>query len=161
MAPANPVVVERVIDASPEAIFDLLARPARHHELDGSGQLRGDARGPDRLSAGTAFSMSMQQAKLGYRTRNEVTEFVDNERIAWRSYGIIAGRRVIGGQTWRYLLTPYQGSTQVRHEYDWKAANLGFALGLLGYPRRAEPGMAQTLRKLEHAVTGAEGTPAD
>lgn len=153
MAPAHPVVVERVIDASPAAIFDLLARPTRHQELDGSGQLRGDARGPDVLSLGAAFSMDMQQAKLGYRTRNEVTEFVENERIAWRSYGVIRGRRFVGGQTWRYILTPYQGSTQVRQEYDWKAANFGFALGLLGYPRRTARAMEETLRKLDQAVS--------
>lgn len=153
MAPTNPVAVERVIDATPSAIFDILASPYRHQEIDGSSQLQGDVRGPDRLGTGLAFSMGMRQARLGYRTRNEVTEFVENELIAWRSYGVIKGRRVIGGQTWRFLLTPYQGSTRVRHEYDWKAANLGFALGVLGYPARAEKAMRMTLQRLEHAAT--------
>ena len=31
------VTVERVIPAPPEAIFDLIADPARHHDIDGSG----------------------------------------------------------------------------------------------------------------------------
>ena len=31
--------VERVIAAPPEKIFDLLADPARHHDIDGSGSV--------------------------------------------------------------------------------------------------------------------------
>lgn len=153
MAPANPVVVERVIDAPPAAIFDILANPHRHHELDGSGQLRGSVRGPDRLTEGSAFSMGMQQGRSpNYRTRNEVTEFVDNELIAWRTYAVIKGKRLVGGQTWRFILTPYQGSTQVRQGYDWKAANSSFLVGLFRYPQRTAVAMEQTLRRLEHAV---------
>ena len=31
------VTVERTIPVAPEAIFDLLADPDRHHDIDGSG----------------------------------------------------------------------------------------------------------------------------
>jgi hypothetical protein len=38
MAESNVVTVERVIAAEPQAIFDLLADPRRHREIDGSGR---------------------------------------------------------------------------------------------------------------------------
>lgn len=153
MSAPNPVVVERVIDAPAEAIFELLATPSRHADIDGSGQLKGDVRGPERLSLGTAFSMGMQQARLPYRTRNAVVEFEEGTRIAWATEGRIKGRRVVGGQIWRFVLAPHEGSTLVRHEYDWRAASVGPLLGLLGYPKRAAEGMAGTLQALELAVT--------
>ena len=50
------ISVERVIDAPPEAIFDLLADPKRHREIDGSGTVR-DPRGTvDRLKLGSRFT---------------------------------------------------------------------------------------------------------
>lgn len=153
MSAPNPVAVERVIDAPAAAIFDLLATPVRHTEIDGSGQLKGDVRGPERLSLGDSFSMSMQQVRLPYRTRNLIVEFEENARIAWATEGRVKGRRVVGGQIWRYVLTPHDGSTLVRHEYDWKAASFSPLLGLLGYPRRTAVSMAGTLKALELAVT--------
>ncbi|MCH1435721.1 MAG: dimethyladenosine transferase, partial [Acidimicrobiales bacterium] len=52
----------RVLPFSPEAIFDVLASPAGHVEMDGSGTVQGVAAGPDRLSEGARFRMKM---KLG------------------------------------------------------------------------------------------------
>src|SRR5690349_9309407 len=47
------VVVERDIAVVPQVIFDLLADPARHPEIDGSGTVRGAAEdNPERLSLG-------------------------------------------------------------------------------------------------------------
>ena len=44
--------VERFIPASPDAIFDLLADPSRHQEIDGSGTVKGTAEGSQRLADG-------------------------------------------------------------------------------------------------------------
>ena len=60
-AMADKVVsVSRVIKASPEAIFDLLADPARHAEIDGSGMVQ-ESRGESmRLALGSKLGMDMK-----------------------------------------------------------------------------------------------------
>lgn len=53
------VRVERLIDAAPETIFDVLTDPRRHTELEGSGMVHGAAQAPDRLHLGEEFHMDM------------------------------------------------------------------------------------------------------
>ena len=53
----------RFVPAKPQAIFDLLADPAQHPTIDGSGSVRSsneDAR--QRLEMGAKFGMSMKRA---------------------------------------------------------------------------------------------------
>jgi hypothetical protein len=152
------VTVERIIDAPPELIFALLADPARHHQIDGSGTLHGNSRGPDRLTQGSAFSMAMQQSRFRYRSLNRVVEFDDNRVIAWETVGEHKGRRFIGGQRWRYELLPIAApdgtpSTLVLHSYDWGAAKFAPAIHLAGYPRRMATSMTKTLQRLASAIS--------
>ena len=115
---AHVVSAERVVAAPPEAIFDLLADPSRHLDLDGSGQLRGVKSGtPERLALGATFGMSMHLG-VGYSMVNTVIEFEENRRIAWQS--TLAGRwgHVLGGRIWRYELEPVGGGTRVRESWD-------------------------------------------
>ena len=82
---ANDVeTVERVIPAPPDKIFDLLADPRRHPEIDGSGSVKRVKAGPERLALGAKFGMAM---KLGvpYSMESEVIEFDENRRIAWQT----------------------------------------------------------------------------
>jgi uncharacterized protein YndB with AHSA1/START domain len=151
------VTVERTIDAPPELIFDLLADPQRHHQIDGSGMLHGQARGPKRLTLGSTFSMSMQQSLVHYRSLNRVVEFEPNRVLAWETVGERKGRRFIGGQRWRYQLVPVAGpdgaaSTLVLHSYDWGAAMLAPAIRFAGYPRRMAAGMTETLQRLASTI---------
>jgi uncharacterized protein YndB with AHSA1/START domain len=110
--------VERIIPAPPEKIFDLLADPRRHHDIDGSGSVR-DARDcPERLSLGATFGMSMKMG-VPYSMVNEVVEFEDGRRIAWEPrlsgrFGSLFG----GGRIWRYELEPVEGGTRVRETWD-------------------------------------------
>jgi uncharacterized protein YndB with AHSA1/START domain len=52
--------VERVIAAPPEKIFDLLADPRRHRDIDGSGTVHEAKNAPERLALGSTFGMSMR-----------------------------------------------------------------------------------------------------
>jgi uncharacterized protein YndB with AHSA1/START domain len=110
--------VERVIPAPPEKIFDLLADPRRHRDIDGSGTVREAKNTPERLSLGAKFGMAM---KLGipYSMESTVIEFEDGRRIAWQSRppGSI-GSRFGGGRIWRYELEPVEGGTRVRESWD-------------------------------------------
>ena len=81
------VSVSRVIKASPEAIFDVLADPAKHAEIDGSGmvqQLRGAG---SRLELGSKFGMDMKMGPVPYRISSTVVEFEENRRSAWAHFG--------------------------------------------------------------------------
>ena len=110
--------VERVIAAPAQKIFDLLADPSRHPEIDGSGSVRAATRGSQRLVLGSTFTMSM---KLGvpYSTVSEVVEYEPDRRIAWQTYSTIKWlARFGGGRIWRYELEPVDGGTLVRETWD-------------------------------------------
>ena len=150
------VSAERVIPASAQRIFDVLADPRLHAEIDGSGTVRGAVEGPERLSLGTRFGMRMRVV-VPYRITNEVVEFEEGRRIAWRHWS----RHV-----WRYELFPRDdGSTLVRETFDWSTALAPWYIELLGYPRRHPASMAATLERLEayldrHRVDAVAGAPA-
>ena len=71
------------IKAPAAKIFAVLATPRLHSSFDGSGTVSGAISGPDRLFLGARFGMAMK-IKVPYKISNEVVEFVENERIAWR-----------------------------------------------------------------------------
>lgn len=126
----------------------------QHAALDGSGMLQGRAEGPRPLALGSRFSMGMRQARLPYRSVSTVVEHEPDRLIAWSSAGEVAGRRVVGGQRWRYELTPEGAGTRVRHSYVWGyAAARRLTIELPGYPRRMRQAMAHTLRRLEAHLT--------
>lgn len=110
--------VERVIAAPAERIFDLLADPARHRDIDGSGTVREAAEGSVRLQLGSKFAMAMKQG-FGYSMISEVVEFELNRRIAWQSKSPVAFLGLfVGGRIWRYELEPVESGTLVRESWD-------------------------------------------
>ncbi|QIY57157.1 hypothetical protein HEP86_24830 [Streptomyces sp. RPA4-5] len=162
------ISVSRDIVATPRELFDLLRDPARHAELDGSGMLRGRPQGPSPLGPGDRFSMGMAQGRIAYRSVNVVVEYEKDRLIAWETWGEFRGRRLVGGQRWRYELTPVNGAdgtdgagdgsagtTRVTHTFDWSRARLPrLIVELPGYPRRMGPAMTTTLERLASAVRG-------
>lgn len=107
-----------MIPASPEQIFEVLAQPSRHRDIDGSGTVRDADPQSARLSLGATFGMSMK-AGLGYRMENEVVEFEEGRRIAWQPRPSAKFmRRFAGGRVWRYELEPVDGGTRVRESWD-------------------------------------------
>ena len=91
------VSVSRVIKASPEAIFDVLADPARHAEIDGSGMVQKLHGESNRLALGSKFGMDMKMGILPYRMTNTVVEFEPDRLIAWQHFF---------HHRWRYELEP-------------------------------------------------------
>ena len=143
------VRVFRHIQAGPHTLFGLLTDPRRHAQLDGSGMLRGNPVGPDRLQLGDIFTMAMSQGRKAYRSTNEVVEYEPDRRIAWRSTGIWRGHLPVGGQRWRYILHPYPSGTLVEHAYVWGYARMPLVtVWLPGFPRRMRPAMERSLDNL-------------
>jgi uncharacterized protein YndB with AHSA1/START domain len=145
------ISVERVIPAPPPAIFDLLADPARHPDIDGSGSVKGLKGESGRLTQGSTFGMSM---KLGipYSMVSTVVEFEDDRRIAWQTRGPGSVGGHFGGRIWRYELEPVEGGTRVRETWDITqeaAASKPFAR-LAGSKTRT--GMTATLERIEQLV---------
>jgi len=141
------VSVERVIAAPADRIFELLADPNRHHDIDGSGSVRDAKQSPPRLTMGAQFGMSMHLG-VNYSMTSEVIEFDDGKRIAWqtRPSGNFQGR-FFGGRIWRYELEPVEGGTRVRESWDISQEK-GPIKGLLGINRSKDhtrKAMEQTL----------------
>jgi uncharacterized protein YndB with AHSA1/START domain len=111
------VSVERVIPAPASEIFELLANPSRHRDIDGSGTVR-DPKGDtaERLELGSEFGMSMVMG-LPYSMKSTVVEFEPDRRIAWQTRGHGIGRS-LGGRIWRYELEPAESGTLVRESWD-------------------------------------------
>jgi uncharacterized protein YndB with AHSA1/START domain len=112
------VSVERLIASAPEPIFALLADPARHREIDGSGTVRDAKSGAgEPVGLGSKFGMHMKMG-LPYSMESTVIEFEPNRRIAWqtRPPGIFAN--LGGGRIWRYELEPQGDATLVRESWD-------------------------------------------
>ena len=142
---AQIVSVERTIPADAQAIFDVLANPARHAEIDGSDMVQ-EARldAPDRLTLGSKFGMKMKFYGLPYRISNLVVEFEEGRRIAWRHFG----RHI-----WRYELEPVEGGTLVTESFEWGTAPVPKFYELVGYPAAHEGNMSRTLERLEAVVS--------
>jgi len=139
--PLDIISGSRTIPASAEDIFELLARPAQHSVIDGSGTVQGtQPRTPDRLSAGAKFGMQMRWG-LPYKILNEVVEFEEGRRIAWRHFA---------GHVWRYQLEPVDAeTTRVTEQFDPTGAHSPLALRLLRASRRNQRSITQTLQRLE------------
>ena len=138
--PKKVVSRTAVVNAPAQVIFDLLADPRRHNEVDGSGSVqhaRVDA--PARLELGSTFGMSM---KIGvpYNITNTVVEFEEGRRIAWRHFG---------GHIWRYILEPVEGGTRVTEEFDWNGSKSPIMLRVMNAPRNNAKSIEKTLQHLQ------------
>jgi hypothetical protein len=78
------VSTSRRIPVPADVIFEFLATPGRHLEMDGSGMLRGSD-SPAVTGVGDTFVMNMFFAPLGgdYQMINHVVAFDPGRRIAW------------------------------------------------------------------------------
>ena len=130
-----------VVPASPTQVFDLLADPRRHAEIDGSGTVKGHLRGPSRLELGSRFGMRMRLG-VPYVISNEVVELEPDRRIGWRH---------LGRHVWRYELEPVEGGTRVTETFDWAPSRAPRVLEALKVPQRNLRSIEATLERLQRA----------
>lgn len=151
--PEHPdqVTVERVIPAPPEKIFDLLADPSRHREIDGSGTVRDALAGAQRLALGSRFGMSMKMG-LPYSMESEVIDFQENRCVAWQTRPPGIFRNLGGGRIWRYELEPTDGGTRVRETWDISQEKVKALVRPAA--KKTRTNMERTLERIESIVTG-------
>jgi hypothetical protein len=139
---ARSISRSAVVPAAPQAVFDLLADPAMHPLLDGSGTVKACREGnPSRLALGAEFNMGMRNKGFRYRVQNTVVAFVEGRTIAWRN---------MNHTIWRYDLEPVEGGTKVTETWDWGPvgpAGVLFRLG--GFMKDNTRGIEATLQRLE------------
>jgi hypothetical protein len=133
------VSVSKLVPASAEQIFELLANPAMHAVIDGSGSvIAAKDAAPKRLSQGATFGMSMKRG-VPYKMTNTVVEFVEDKQIGWRHFG---------GHVWRYILEPTTGGTTVTEQFSYGTSKSPLMLKLAGYVRNNELAIRKTLDNL-------------
>ena len=137
--PKKVIQASRLVKATPQQIFELLADPRKHSLIDGSGSVQ-NARvnAPERLSLGAKFGMDMKIG-LPYRITNEVVEFDEPKHIGWRH---------MGGHIWRYVLEPANGGTMVTEQFDWTHSKSPIVLKLMGAFDKNKKAIAATLERL-------------
>ncbi|MDQ0092782.1 SRPBCC family protein [Paeniglutamicibacter psychrophenolicus] len=129
---------QRFIAAAPHEVFELLANPAMHPVIDGSGTVRAPSGQAQRLALGSEFGMQMRLG-VPYRISNTVVEFEQDRLIAWRHFS---------GHRWRYELEPDGSGTTVRETWDASRLRHKWMLRLLGFTRTTGPNMERTLERL-------------
>jgi hypothetical protein len=133
----------RFIRASAQEIFDVLANPANHVLIDGSGTVSVSKGDPERLVPDAKFGMGMRLKVLPYRIQNTVVEFDEPRLLAWRH---------MGHHRWRYELEEVEGGTMVTETFDWSTSKAPLVLEKAGYPQTHLRNIQRTLDKLAELV---------
>ena len=115
-----------IINASAEVIFVVLADPAKHAAIDGTGWVREPLDSKPLTAVGQVFRMAMYHPNHpdgNYRMANRVQIFDPPSAIAWEpGQETDDGGLRFGGWVWRYDLMPAGPSeTRVTLSYDWSA----------------------------------------
>jgi len=153
MTDQKRITVQRTIDASTQAVFDVLSNPERHPELDGSGFVVSDEK-TDRITAtGQVFRMNMSGPHMGgdYQTDNTVTGYDANHLLAWQT---APADTPPPGWEWTWELAA-QGSesTDVTLTYDWGNVTDPALLEKVKFPLVSQSELEDSLGRLAAAVS--------
>jgi len=127
-----------IINAPAEAIFAVLADPARHAAIDGTGWVRESVDSKPLTAAGQVFRMAMYHPNHpdgNYQMANRVQVFDPPCVISWEpGQDTGDGSLRFGGWVWRYDLAPAgRSKTTVTLSYDWSAVP-DFLREHIGFP---------------------------
>jgi hypothetical protein len=120
------VSTTQTIEAPAEVIFAVLADPAKHAAIDGTGWVRESFDSEPLTAAGQIFWMHMYHPGHpdgDYQIANLVQVLDRPKTISWKpGYDTGDGTLAYGGWVWRYDLAPAGlGGTAVTLSYDWSA----------------------------------------
>jgi hypothetical protein len=120
--PDERMEVQRLIEADPASIFEILRDPHGHVAIDASGMLQ-DATGEPASAVGDTFVIHMDREALNdyplgrYDVEVHIVRFEADREIAWTIVGQIKPQI---GHVYGYRLEPApDGGTLVTSYYDW------------------------------------------
>lgn len=136
-------------------VFEVLADPATHAAIDGTGWVKQVVDPEPLAGVGQHFRMGMHHVDHpdgDYETVNKVTVFDPPRAIAWLTgYRKDDGELAFGGWFWRYDITPLSSSeAEVTLTYDWTAVPPSIR-EYLAFPMFGPDHLANSLRNLEAA----------
>ena len=138
----NSVSASRVINADPQALFDIVADPTMHPVFDGSGSVKKVKGGHRKLAMGDRFTAGMRVG-VPYRISNTVVEYDEGRRIAWAH---------VGGWRWRFEFEAVDGGTLVTETFDWSTSKAPWYVERIGWPRKNQANIDRTLARLDAYV---------
>ena len=114
--PERIVSATRVVTASADRIFCLIADPSCQPSWDGNNNLASAEPGQRVRRVGDVFKTTLTNGAV---RENHVVEFIEGSKIAWRP---AEPKRQPPGHLWRWELSPINATlTSVTHTYDWTA----------------------------------------
>ncbi|MFC7401684.1 SRPBCC family protein [Citricoccus sp. GCM10030269] len=131
----------RVNAPAPE-LWELVANPHRHHELDGSHSVQYAKSGPSRLSEGDEFSIAMRKFGMPYTMNPVVTAAEEGTVMEWQQPG---------GHRWRWEFEAQgDGTTLVTETFDYSRTTpaVGRVYELLRRPQDNSKGIRASLTAL-------------
>ena len=152
------IEVERAIAASPAAIFEVLADPHGHVNIDSSGMLM-DATGDPVRAVNDSFVVHMDREALHdhplglYDVTVRIVTLEPDREIAWK----IEGQLNIG-HVYGYKLEPIDEGTLVTSYYDWSGAGQDWKDAGI-FPVIPEGGLRATLGILARTVAPGRARP--
>lgn len=159
----DTVSATTIINAPAEAVFAVLADPASHAAIDGTGWVTGPLEDRPRplTAAGQVFRMAMYHPKHpdgNYRMANQVQVFDPPRAISWKpAPDTDDGGLTFPGWIWRYDLAPAgPGETEVTLTYDWSAVPDHIRAYFGGLPVFPPDHLANSLAHLATLVTEAQ-----
>jgi hypothetical protein len=122
----DSVSATTVVHAAVGAVFAVLADPAKHAAIDGTGWVCESLDTKPLTAAGQIFRMAMYHRNHpdgNYQMANRIQAFDPPSTISWEpGYEGGDGRLHFGGWIWRYDLAPAgPADTTVTLSYDWSA----------------------------------------
>jgi hypothetical protein len=151
--------VERLIPATPSAIFDILRSPQGHVAIDGTGMLM-TAEGESATRVGDRYLVHMERDALRdypldlYDVTVSFTRFEQDRAIEWTILTEFLDPPL--GHVYGYRLEPDDDGTVVTSYYDWSALNDVYR-GRIAFPIISETALRATLGILARTV--APGVP--
>ena len=149
------IEVPRMIEATAEAIFVVLADPRGHVAIDSSGMLM-SATGHAVTAVGDTFVVHMDREALNdfplglYDVTVAITAFEPDRAIGWTVLGAIEPPL---GHVYGYNLEPVEGGTLVTSYYDWSGADPVWLEADI-FPIISEGALRATLGILARTVAG-------
>nr|WP_236808175.1 polyketide cyclase [Amycolatopsis albispora] len=122
---AENVSATLTIGVPATSVFDVLADPAAHAAIDGTGWVQEPVDRAPLTEVGQLFRMDMHHSRHpdgDYQVVNKVAVIDAPRTIGWLTgYRKDNGELEFGGWIWRYDLAPGPDGTEVTLTYDWSA----------------------------------------